>query len=48
MSETSEMDISIVVPVYNSHDTLDALMARVETALSQITARFDSGERWQP
>lgn len=35
------MDISIVVPVYNSHDTLDALMARVETALSQITARFE-------
>jgi glycosyltransferase involved in cell wall biosynthesis len=36
-----EVDVSVVVPVYNSEDTLDSLIVRVETVFSAVGRTFE-------
>lgn len=37
----TDISISVVVPVYNSHDTLVELVERIEVVLSELTDRFE-------
>jgi len=38
---TTELDLSIVVPVYNSAAMLDKLMARLTDTLSKLTVHYE-------
>ena len=41
MSETTDLDISVVVPCYRSEDCVEALAARVAEALGAGGQRFE-------
>jgi undecaprenyl-phosphate 4-deoxy-4-formamido-L-arabinose transferase len=41
MKSSDPRSLSVVVPVYNSQDTLEELVARLSTALPQVAAEFE-------